>query len=187
MEIVDNFVNEIFRNELKQTICSSSYIWNYCNSGTQLEYDKKYHFMDDKTIDSPQFTHDLSGDEYVTKYLLYCIEDYFGRSFSDRLVRAKVNMLLKDSSYINGNYHIPHSDYTDASESVIYYVNDSDGDTFIFNEKPNIDLREISIKTRVSPIKGRLILFNSSYLHASSSPIINRERIVINLVFKVNK
>ncbi|CAB5221014.1 Oxoglutarate/iron-dependent dioxygenase [uncultured Caudovirales phage] len=184
MEIVDNFVNTVFQDDVLDKIINNQFSWNYSKCGTQTEYDKRYHFVDDNTIDSSQFTHNLIEDSYITKYLLHYIEDYFGRNFSDRLLRVKVNMLLKDSTYKFNNYHIPHSDYTQESESVIYYVNDSDGDTFIFNEKPDINLTKITIRDRISPVKGRALLFDSSYLHASSSPVISSERIIINFVFK---
>lgn len=186
MEIVDNFVSEIFQDELDKIINTPSFPWNYCKLGTQESYNRNYHFIDDNTVDVRQFTHNLQSDSYVTKYLIHCIEDYFGRNFSDRIVRIKVNMLLRDPTYGVNKYHIPHSDHTEDSESVIYYVNDSDGDTFLFNEKPNINLTNITIRDRISPVKGRLVLFDSSYLHASSSPIISSERIVINFVFKNN-
>jgi hypothetical protein len=187
MQIVDNFVNPIFQDQIEQIISYPAFTWNYNKCGTQSEYDTQFHFIDEKTVDSAQFTHKLNNDNYydsyITKYLVHCMEEYFGRNFSDRLVRVKVNMLLKDSTYKVHNYHIPHVDWKEETESAIYYVNDSDGDTFFFNEKPNQNFTNITVKQRVTPRKGRLVLFDSSYLHASSSPIINNERIIINLVF----
>lgn len=186
MEIVDNFINEIIQEEINSYIRRNNFSWNYCKDGTQRLYDKRYHFIDENTIDSPQFTHDLnnSHDSFVTQYLLHCMKDYFGRSFSDRILRIKANMLLQNKEYKPHNYHIPHCDYEENAESALYYIDDSDGDTFIFNEKPNINLTNVTIRDRIAPVKGRLVLFDSTYLHASSSPVISSERLVINFLFK---
>ena len=183
IEVIDNFVNPLMAEQIEHTIRKENFGWNYCNYGTQIEYNRKYQFKDNNTFDRPQFVHDLNTendrDIFIRKYILH-----FGNNFSDRLVRAKVNMLIKDHEYGINNYHIPHVDDRGDIESVIYYVNDSDGDTFIFNEKPDESLTEITIKDRISPTRGRLVFFDSSYLHASSSPIISSERIIINFVFR---
>lgn len=188
IEVIDNFINQIMAEQIEYSICHEKFGWGYCKYGTQIDYNTKYQFRNANTIDRPQFVHDLrtefDKDIFIRKYLLHCMEDYFGRKFSDRLIRAKINMLTRDPEYGVDNYHVPHIDYTGDIETAIYYVNDSDGDTFVFNEKPDESLTEISIKERISPAKGRLVLFDSSYLHASSSPVISSERIVINLVFK---
>jgi hypothetical protein len=188
IEVIDNFVNSIMMEQIEHTISQEKFGWDYCKYGTQIEYNRKYQFKDANTIDRPQFVHNINtefdNDIFIRKYLLHCMEDYFGRNFSDRLIRAKINMLTKDSEYGVNNYHIPHVDDRGDIETVIYYVNDSDGDTFVFNEKPDESLTEITIKDRISPVRGRLVLFDSSYLHASSSPVISSERIIINFVFR---
>jgi hypothetical protein len=56
---------------------------------------------------------------------------------------------------------------------VIYYVNDSDGDTFVFDDDGKI------IK-RVSPKKGRFFMFDGRLKHAGSHPYDNTMRVVIN-------
>jgi hypothetical protein len=187
MEIVDNFINPVLQNQIENTILSDKIIWIYSKSGT-TDYN---YFIDSNTTDSPQFVHHIYNDidkqplPHDIQIILYCMEDYFDRSFYDRLVRIKVNMLIKNPTYPIDNYHIPHSDYgTEDSESAIYYVNDSDGDTFLFNELASSKPANVTLKKRISPTKGRLMLFNSSYLHASSSPIISNERVVINFLFK---
>ena len=62
----------------------------------------------------------------------------------------------------------------------IYYVNDSDGDTFIFNEKKSHS-GEVTLKQRISPKKGSLVLFDANHLHAGNNPIDNYSRVVVNI------
>ena len=62
---------------------------------------------------------------------------------------------------------------------VLYYVNDTDGDTFIFDKKSdyqNINLasvenqNELKVIKRVSPKKGRVLVFDGNRYHSSSGP-----------------
>jgi hypothetical protein len=63
--------------------------------------------------------------------------------------------------------------------SAIYYVNDSSGDTHFFND----DLKLIK---KVSPKKGRGIIFNPTILHAGQSPIDSSLRFFIYMRFAKN-
>jgi len=63
-------------------------------------------------------------------------------------------------------------------------VNDSDGDTYLFNEFGPKESNEITTRTRISPSKGTLVVFDARRFHASSSPVNNDVRIIMNIVFK---
>lgn len=75
-------------------------------------------------------------------------------------------------------HYAPHTDLEIEHLALIYYVNDSDGDT-VFFEIPEIDKnatgfdvndvapREID---RVTPKKGRVVLFDGDHLHAGGYP-----------------
>jgi hypothetical protein len=98
--------------------------------------------------------------------------------------RVKFNILLQQE---NAGYHynLPHQDdITNNSISMVYYLDDSDGDTFLFNEfysdpPPN----KLTIAQRISPKRNRAVLFESNRYHASSNPINSRDRFIINWVF----
>jgi len=110
-------------------------------------------------------------------------------NFSDEIYRIKANLYTKISPQESGSHHTPHLDsYTDHIV-LIYYVNDSDGDTFIFNSEPNNfqsehEVTKIEIEKVVSPKKGRCLIFNGSVLHAGMHPEKFDNRIVINFNFK---
>ena len=59
----------------------------------------------------------------------------------------------------------------------IYYVNDCDGDTFLFDGTKEI--------AKISPKKGRIVIFDGKTLHAGSHPYNSDFRMVINFNFKV--
>ena len=59
----------------------------------------------------------------------------------------------------------------------LYYINDSDGDTIIYEGR---DKNNLKIANKVSPKKGRIILFDGSQYHSSSYPLKTDKRMVIN-------
>ena len=56
-----------------------------------------------------------------------------------------------------------HMDMSIPHTVALYYVNDSDGDTFFFD-------KDKQIVDRVTPKKGRVVVFDGLTLHASSMP-----------------
>ena len=67
---------------------------------------------------------------------------------------------------------------------MLYYVNDSDGDTIIYNEKTKFDNCKVddemkfSIKKKVSPKQGRVVLFDGRHWHTAQQPNHNLRCIV---------
>jgi len=94
--------------------------------------------------------------------------------------RCKVNLYLKDSGYPKNHYHCPHTDSLEEATTMLYFVNESDGPTYFF-ERDDKGLRIIHIQ---EPTKNTAVIFNSNIIHASSSPILSKNRITMNLVFK---
>ncbi|HVY25675.1 MAG TPA: hypothetical protein VHB79_03960 [Polyangiaceae bacterium] len=89
--------------------------------------------------------------------------------------------------------HNPHVDFSQPHRTAVYYVNDSDGDTVIFNEST----AEISIERSaeyanqggftvagtVPPRKGKMIAFDGHFYHASSYPTRSARRIAVTFNF----
>jgi hypothetical protein len=73
------------------------------------------------------------------------------------LIRSKANLQLVSKSS-DALYTTPHVDSLEDHKVLIYYVNDCDGDTFIF-QKDTVE--------RISPKKGRFVLFDGSHYHAA--------------------
>lgn len=86
-----------------------------------------------------------------------------GRSF------LQLPLNLKDRSL-----DAPHIDADRDHLVILYYVNDSDGDTLLFNDK-------LDIIRRVKPKKGRMLLFEGNTLHTSSHPTKSDYRMCINI------
>ena len=99
----------------------------------------------------------------------------------DNLIRIKANLNSNKTGYKKSSHQPIHNDtHLTGFKSLIYYVNDSDGDTIFFND----NLKEIK---RVNPKKGKAVLFDSNILHCGSNPINTLNRVVINFIFEGNE
>lgn len=97
----------------------------------------------------------------------------------------------KNKKYTNIDHNTPHIDHdnsiiTGKTFTCLYYINETDGDTVIFNELasqyPNWPTR-FNIKKRVSPSKNKLLIFDGDHFHASSSPKTYDTRLVLTFNF----
>lgn len=93
--------------------------------------------------------------------------------------------------------HPPHVDFTLAPKYTgLIYVNDSDGDTIIYNEDYDIssDMHpyeyytkvyegRLTVNKTVKPTSNRLLCFNTNQYHSASSPTYHANRIAINFNF----
>ena len=82
------------------------------------------------------------------------------------------------------NVDTPHVDLHSPHFIMLYYVCDSDGDTIIYNEKTKFadhspDEIDFTIKKKVSPKQGRVVLFNGIHYHTAEQPN-NNLRCIVN-------
>lgn len=109
--------------------------------------------------------------------------------FEYELQRVKINFNPKVNISEDECMH-PHCDMEEGKNSytAIYYMNDSDGDTVIFNETKMdtfLNGEELSIKKRIKSKKGRFVMFKQDYLHAGFPPTKSDYRVVINFNFRM--
>lgn len=109
----------------------------------------------------------------------------------NRLLRMRANLTLSNQSTALDHF-MPHIDSFFPHYVAIYYVNNSDGDTIIFNETNDDfdsgekDINKIksgpfSIKTRITPTQGKLLLFPGHYYHTASFCKESEFRCLINI------
>ena len=98
---------------------------------------------------------------------LYNINVLQGRSFLQFPILKK-----------KGEPDTPHIDIHDRFHIVaLYYVLDSDGDTIIYNERK--ESKEYTIKQKVSPKQGRIVIFDGGLYHTAEQPL-NNTRCIVN-------
>ena len=76
-----------------------------------------------------------------------------------------------------GKVDTPHIDTNEKHFVMLYYVLDSDGDTIIYNEKQDSD--SYTVKERVTPKQGRVVLYDGAFYHTAEQPL-NNIRCVVN-------
>jgi hypothetical protein len=192
MKIFKSFLNSIDEQKVYDTLTDPKFIWDSNNNTTVNE--RGGIFIDQYTKTVHQYTNlaysfgfPFSSLYDIAELTVKRLEEITGENYFSRLHRIKANMLLRqdENTYSCDFYNTPHVDIVgEDSISLLYYVNDSDGDTFMFNEDESFTGDLLSLKHREPPERNKAVLFDSSKFHSSSSPRKHDKRIVINVVFK---
>jgi len=180
--IIDDCIPVNKQIELEQLCNSHGISWYYLptsNDPTIPAPSTKY------SVDGPQFVHTIWNQDRPTSNI-------FSSSISVlsaiptayiQLLRIKMNLKLPIRGIAEASYGMPHVDIVGEPQliSAIYYANDSDGDTVIFNERyDSEDLSNLTVKKTITPQRGRLVVFDGNLLHSSNTPRTSDIRIVIN-------
>ena len=64
---------------------------------------------------------------------------------------------------------------------ILFYLNDSDGDTYFYDEHQQEFNNDRKIIDSVTPKANRAVLFDGSILHSSSKPVSFARRISLNI------
>lgn len=173
---IENLLSEPLAVDIRNALMSDLFPW-YFNDSVVNE--------NSKVLSAFQFTHVFFKQEkgWVSSFsplvqaMLHEAGIKLGISV-DQVVRIKANLMTL-SGY---GPHISniHQDCTEeGSMSLLYYVDDSDGNTII------LDKEKQYIVQQVPPKRNATIFFDSRTWHSSSPPQKNKRRVVINTVLKV--
>jgi hypothetical protein len=190
MKIIDDVISPSIQDELEKNILSPNFPWGHMFSSdlaNEASDDyvilKRKEFQNSEIIDPGQFYHNILIDQQPGQFFAWFTPILEAIKFEDmRILRMKMNFNYPYFGNKDSTHGIPHVDLPNEKDytTAIYYVTEGDGDTLLFNEK-NGHQGPLTIKQRVSPKKGRIILFEGDTLHAACPPISNRPRIVVNI------
>jgi hypothetical protein len=185
IEVFDDLLNDTEKDHIENFLRDPKFPW-FLSIGHNHYTTSKQDIESNSTSNSAEcvlLTHVfyLEGLKNSDNYLL---SDFVLGRFLERsshpfksLIRSKANLQIKNSNN-NGLYTTPHVDFNNEHRVLIYYVNDSDGDTFIF-EDHNKEL----ILSQITPKKGRFVLFDGSLYH--SAGLNKQSDLRINLNFNI--
>ncbi len=174
------FVDELYNVEFP---------W-YLQKTTTVITETNTAIKDDKSCDTLGLVHVIYDEEKGINSQLYqpalnTLNNFLSKNqiVLEKLLRIKTNLVFKrvDNSE---KYHTPHVDNEQNHYTLLYYVNNSDGPTYLFDNKYDGTKQNLNLIEKVNPKQGRAILLDGHYYHASSNPIINDYRLVINFNFK---
>lgn len=179
-----------YANQIENDMLSTQVPWYYINDVTNKNYGCNSGFV--------HVAYDF-GNEPSTWYpflkpITYQIESVTGHSIR-QLLRIRVGLLTRtlEPQY---QYNTPHLDFLMPHYTACYYVNDSDGDTVLFNQvRSDMNTNEISdstvidyvsktnftIEQKCTPRKNSLCVFDGWRFHSSTKPRDSARRIVITI------
>jgi hypothetical protein len=176
IKIIDDFANVKEQLEIINYINNNNLLYSF--NSTSITNKK---FMTSNTIDYPQIVHEIIRDDEVYNNVLfsYIYTLLFKHKLSNNFIhRIKINTTFPYPKNNKKNYGPIHTDISNTNvngTSIIYYINNSDGDTFFFDDKLNVT-------KRITPRQGRAIIFDNKIKHTACCPINSTYRQVINMV-----
>ena len=172
----DDFVEWYHNNHLEDIA------WYYKPWTVDPSYGLNEH-TENKQKSHGQFCHifytndNVNSDFYKNgpEKIIHKIEKVAGKTFT-KPHRVKSNLTMW-SNRENDTIGTAHTDYNTPNTfiSAIYYIHDTDGDTFFYDKSGKI-------AKRVSPKQNRCVVFPSEMLHAGQTPKENEIRMVTNIV-----
>jgi len=195
--IVKNFLPQRYHEEILRITSSNKFPWYYVESISGQEINNFKNFSEIQY----GFEHILYETGPLGKGVNSSFYDFFSPIvyFIEEKTEVKVNKLerIRLGLYTKiidkeGVIHLPHVDSYEPHKAFLYYVNDSDGDTIMYDQTfvndqlsnlQNNNQKSFSIKERITPEANKAILFDGLRYHSSSSPTKNIKRIVISVNF----
>jgi hypothetical protein len=189
---IDDVIPKVYQDQIEAEISSNRTPWFFlAESGRRAEVETSY----------SGFTHTVFHVDDVNPAgatmsalllpLLFALCDRANLPYQS-LLRIRLGLFPK--TLIDVPHHNPHVDfYNVPHRTAVYYVNDSDGDTFVFKETSNeLNLEQslahtreqkFTVAARVSPKKGRIVCFDGKHYHASMHPMKAAYRMAITFNF----
>ena len=189
--VFDDIIDLDLQNDIKNLLTS-----DYQYNG---KHPFPWYYIDDITADEgdprsqrrPGFTHEYVAYEGIEKSTGKQVSR-FHELFVILLQNACKKLGIMDINVLQGRSFLqvplnlqnrdvdtPHIDIHDRDNFfvVLYYVCDSDGDTIIYNETKESD--QYTIKQRVTPKQGRVVIFDGILMHTAEQPL-NNTRCIVN-------
>lgn len=172
---IDNFISQDLQKEFLKIIeDNNNFAWYYSESIVSGQPDTggfSHIVIKDDIVNSP----------YINKFSK--IFDLFEKKVNiqiNSIIRFRIRMTLADGSGPRSNYI--HTDHDFPHKVLLIYINDSDGDTILYDKILGEDISNIKEIYRFSPKTGDAIVFNGLRYHSGAVPSKGK-RLVINIDF----
>ena len=153
MEIINNFLPNSSFDFLNKKILDKHFPWYHQNSKV----------LDDDNEE--QFTHLFYSDETQYSNKAYLLKPIFDKLNVKILIRAKINLTLKEDIIRPFNYHMDFAQCNTA----IFYLNTNNGKT-LFKDGQEIE-----------SVANRIVIFPSELEHTGTTHTDKKYRIVLNI------
>lgn len=174
--IIQNLLPDFLKQNIYDDLTSSFFPW-YWNETANYK---------DSNEDLFHFTHTMYADNQSNSVKLDLVLPIIW--FFQKETNIKIKSIVRIKANLTTRYNMTEKDISDSIHtdhdldnylSLIYYVNDSDGDTIIYD-------KEGKIANNITPQANSLVYFKSNTNHAGMFPLINKKRIIINFVLEID-
>ena len=193
--VIDNFIDKEYQEKIKQTLIGNK-PFLYENE----EFDFDWYFVTDVTdaFASPDRQQKRCALSHVYYGMDWAEDEFdplnslFVPMLSEVCKKTNIDNLkiLQGRSFLQFPLNLkdktpdtPHIDLDQGIEHIValYYVCDSDGDTIIYNEREDqgLESKSYTIKEKVTPKQGRMVIFDGTLYHTAEQPE-NNVRCVVN-------
>ena len=201
--LIDNVIPESYQDAIVDRVQGVNYFpWfllhrighpDHYGKGTTPNY------VDPNITDDAGFFHmAFDGDQYSPHFDFFRpVLDFFSEKTGikiGRLLRVRLRYTHGSTVHTEEKYAAPHVDFYTGRpyNTLVYYADDSDGDTIIFDKIFNPEEEEynpvfsepLPELLRVTPKKGQGLFFNGHRFHAGNFPVTYSSRIIINYDFE---
>ncbi len=192
MKIIEDVLPVEQADWLEEMLTSNSIGWNYIGDGSRPNADPESvrlfpsfaHPVYAKYDDNPFADRDMMQRFECLNHTV-CAKSGLDIQNMDRI---RLGMHIPNPSW--HGHHGPHCDQGFPHTVVLFYVTDTDGDTYFFDHEDKMDPLgygydgedEYKIIDRVTPKKNMMVVFDGLTTHASSYPT-KGQRITINYNF----
>jgi len=175
--IIDDVIPKSFADEIEKTLSAGNFAWYFIEELALNEQIRKQRGLTSNDL-RPGLHHQykMQGSSEIlcpTYHLIKSIPYFALKSLGidGELNVFHVRSFLHLPNTLSGSYEHDgiHRDMIEKHIVCLYYVNETDGDTLFYSRKRNgQDYGEIT--QRVTPQKGRVVIFDGSIFHCSSPP-----------------
>jgi hypothetical protein len=171
IHIIENVVNISLQEYIKEQFCSINFPWFYVDDIVQNNSGSVIGGFFNPIVQQ----HSPSAPQVdLCMSILFTALESVNIGF-ESVDRIRAGMFTKEHSNI---IHSPHIDIPIPHLAMLYYILDSDGPTYFYDNNKNI------IK-QVNPKQGTAVIFDGLTLHSSSSPCLYNRRLVLNYNFNL--
>lgn len=192
-----NATPRLLLEKARKIIEGENFSWFYQNN---TAYSNSMPQFDE--LHNGSFSHIAVMDERKNSISADCLEDILltildpmGKELN-KLHRIRIALIpIGQSNFVNH----PHVDVPYNHTVGLLYLNDSDGDTIIYNERFNpygtLDVasyyedtlnRQVTELKRITPEENKFVMFDGTHFHSSSTPAKTKKRLTVNFVFEAH-
>jgi len=194
MGVIDNILSEEDFKTLHDEIMSEDFPWYYGRKVYSDDIYENFFLIGWKNtiVNGTKVVYDPNNIivPLVKKALINAGEEL------NEIVRLRIVLnTTSDKNYLNG----PHVDLDYRHRTALLYLNDSDGNTILYNEKfdPTGDYADskmyqekiqsnLTIQSEVEPKANRLFIFNGLNYHTGTTPTKVPRRVIMNINYTYN-